>query len=122
MLTNRKIAIVGSREFGNYLQLKREIEGLYIEGDWLVSGGAKGADSMAQRLAKEKGLPIIIFYPNWKGKEGRGAGFLRNKQIVENSDMVLAFYQKGRFQEGGTANTISWCRKLNRPFTEYEEE
>jgi hypothetical protein len=36
--------------------------------------------------------------------------------------MVIAFYQKGRFQQGGTSNTAEWARKLNVPLFEYEEE
>jgi hypothetical protein len=47
---------------------------------------------------------------------------VRNKLIAESSDLVLAFYQKGRFQEGGTANTIKWARELEIPYLEFEEE
>lgn len=124
MLTYNRIAVVGSREFKNYKQLEQEIDERYTEGDWLVSGGALGADSMAQRYAKEKGIPILIIYPRWRvnGVYDAGAGFKRNKEIVENSDIVLAFYQKGRFQQGGTANTASWARKLEVPLIEFEEE
>lgn len=123
MLTYSRIAIVGSREFNDYEQLKSEIDKRYAEGDWLVSGGARGADSMAQRYAKERGIPILVIYPRWRidGVFRPGAGFERNKMIVENSDVVLAFYQKGRFQEGGTANTASWSKKLGVPLFEFEE-
>ena len=124
MLTYNRIAVVGSRKFGNYSQLKKVVESIYKEGDWLVSGGALGADSMAQRYAKEEGIPILIIYPRWHvdGVFIAGAGFNRNGEIVKNSDIVLAFYQKGKYQQGGTANTISWARKLNIPLQEYEEE
>lgn len=124
MLTYNRIAVVGSREFKNYKQLEFEVDEAYKEGDWLVSGGALGADSMAQRYAKERGIPILIIYPRWRvnGQYYAGAGFARNKQIVENSDLVLAFYQKGRFQQGGTANTAKWARELNVPLIEFEED
>src|SRR5690348_13264541 len=105
MLTYKRIAVVGSREFGNYEQLKYEVESRRNAAeDWVVSGGAKGADSMAQRLTKETGGAILIHYPKWHNENGiflRGAGFDRNKKIVESSDVVLAFYQKGRFRQGG---------------------
>lgn len=124
MLTYNRIAVVGSREFTNFEQLEREVKNVFREGDWLVSGGAKGADSMAQRLAKEWGIPILVIYPRWylDGHLDKGAGFKRNKLIVENSDIVLAFYRKGHFQEGGTANTATWARKLNVELKEFEEE
>lgn len=96
--------------------------------DWVISGGALGADSMAQRFVKERGNTILIIYPRWRnnvnGKDiyDPGAGFKRNKKIVEESDVVLAFYRKGHFQEGGTANTVTWARVLEKELHEYEEE
>jgi hypothetical protein len=127
VLTYRRIAVVGSREFKNYKQLSDTLNGFnpetgekFIEkGDWIVSGGALGADSMAQRWAKETGHPILIFYPDWS--ISKGAGFLRNAEIVQNADIVLAFYRKDHFQEGGTSNTAGWARKLNVPLYEFEE-
>jgi hypothetical protein len=120
MITKKRVAVVGSREFKNYAQLNRVLSEYIEYEDELVSGGAVGADSMAQRWAKERGHAIHIYYPRWEN--GRSAGFERNKRIVENADLVLAFYQKGRFQLGGTANTISWAEKLGVPYHEYEEE
>lgn len=120
MLTYRRVAVVGSREFHNYAQLKGVLDEFVAQEDWLISGGALGADSMAQRYAKERGLSILVIYPDWR--IGKGAGFLRNKKIVENSDLVIAFYRKGHFQEGGTKNTASWANKLGVELREYEEE
>lgn len=79
---------------------------------------------MAQRFMKEHGGVISIVYPNWEpdGFYDRGAGFKRNGIIVQRSDIVLAFYQKGRFRQGGTANTASWAEKLDRELVEFEEE
>lgn len=124
-LTHKTIAVVGSREFKNYAQLKNTLESFIGPEDWLVSGGALGADSMAQRWAKENGRTIIIHYPLWNLPDGtydRGAGYKRNKKIVESADLVLAFYQGGRFQQGGTANTATWARQLEVELLEFEEE
>lgn len=128
--------VVGSREFANYQQMSDVLDSVMSGDDIIVSGGAvsdtkcklcnapvkwRSADFMAQRYAKEKGWDILIRYPKYH-RHGRGATFVRNKTIVESSDEVHAFYQKGRFQQGGTANTIEWCRKLGVPYFEYEEE
>ena len=121
MLTYKSIGIVGSREFKNYEQVKHEFLKHANLDDRIISGGAIGVDSMAQRIAKEHGHPILIFYPNY-ARYGRGATFTRNEQIAANSDIILAFYQKGRFQQGGTANTAMWARKLGIELLEFEEE
>lgn len=118
----QRIAIVGSREFKNYEQLKREVLARVENQDTeFASGGATGADSMGQRLAKETGHDIMIYYPKY-AHFGKPATFIRNKLIVQDADIVLAFYQKGRFQVGGTANSAEWARKLNIELVEFEEE
>lgn len=119
MQLERRLGIVGSREFVNYRQLCGYLDQICERGDTLVSGGAVGADSLAQRYAKERGLRILIIYPDYK-HQGRGATFARNRTIVENSDRVYAFYAAGRYQQGGTANTIEWARKLEIPYVEIE--
>lgn len=122
MLTHKRIGVVGSREFKNWSQLDLRVhELLSSEDDEIISGGAAGADSMAQRFAKEYGYDISIKYPKY-WKYGKPATFIRNKAIAENSDIVVAFYQKGRFQQGGTSNTIKWAKELGVPYLEYEED
>ena len=122
MFTHKRIAVVGSREFKNYKQLERIVLETIREGDTITSGGAKtGGDKMAYRFAETHGYDILICFPNWE-RFGKGAGFIRNKRIVQNSDLVLAFYQKGKFQQGGTANTAKHARDLGVELREYEEE
>lgn len=121
MKYGRTIGVVGSRAFKNYAQIERVLKEQLVYGDVLVSGGAVGVDSMAQRYAKENGLEITIIYPDY-GNFGKGATFARNKLISERSDLVFAFYAEGSFQQGGTSNTIKWARELGVPYVEYEEE
>lgn len=120
MILVRRIGVVGSRKFKNWGQLKFVLDKHLKEDDELVSGGAIGVDSMAQRYAKEFGYNIHIYYPKY-ARYGKPATFIRNKDIVENSDLVLAFYAKGAFQKGGTANSAEWARKLGVPLLEVEE-
>ena len=117
---HKNIGVVGSRTFTNYKQMCEEIDKVIKEDDEIVSGGAIGADSMAQRYAKEFGYDFHIKYPKY-GRHGPGATFIRNKLIVEASDIVLAFYSKGSFQKGGTANSAKWARELDVPLIEIEE-
>lgn len=117
----RVIAVVGSRDFTNYQQLKTTLDSIMHPEDEIASGGAKGVDSMAQRYAKDAGHNIHIYYPKY-AQFGPGATFKRNKEIVESADLVLAFYAKGRFQQGGTANSAKWARELGIELREYEED
>lgn len=121
MFTNKQIAVVGSRDFKDYEFLEYTIAGfLDSDEDEFVSGGAIGVDSMAQRFCKENGFDISIKYPKYR-LYGKPATFIRNERIVANSDIVLAFYAKNRFQQGGTANSAEWARKLGKDLYEFEE-
>src|SRR5690554_7493215 len=87
----RKIAVIGSRHFTDYDRLERVLQ------PWLpahiISGGAKGADALAEQLAREHELPITVIKPDWK-QYGRGAGPIRKdrKSTRLNSSHVRISY------------------------------
>ena len=75
----------------------------------LISGGARGADRLAERFADEHNLKKIIHKPDWN-KCGRAAGFMRNAKIIADSDVLVAFWDgKSR----GTKDSIEKARKKN---------
>jgi hypothetical protein len=102
-----KVAIIGSRDFNNYELVKKTMEE-YENVDMIVSGGAKGADTLGEQWAKENNKETLIFKPDWE-KYGRSAGMIRNKDIVKNSDLVIAFWDG---KSKGTKNSIDTCGKL----------
>jgi hypothetical protein len=57
----------------------------------VISGGAKGAETLAEKWAKENNIPIILFRPDWK-KYGRAAGLRLNENSIESCDYCLAFW------------------------------
>lgn len=121
-ITYRRIGVVGSRTFKNYAQLEEIVKGYIIsDDDELVSGGAVGADSMAQRFAKENGYDLNIKYPKYR-VYGPPATFIRNGLIVANSDIVVALYGKGKFRQGGTSNSAEWAERYGKELHEFEEE
>lgn len=103
------VGIVGSRGFTDEAFMEQMVEdAVGIENiDCIVSGGAKGADSLGERLAIKHNIPTIIYKPNWL-KYGKSAGMIRNKEIVEASDVVIAFWDG---ESKGTMNTIQTCMK-----------
>lgn len=88
-----KVIIAGSREFDDYeklcsycdylLQDKTDIE--------IVSGTARGADKLGERYAEERGYPIKRFPADWD-KYGKRAGFIRNEDMAEYADALIAFW------------------------------
>ena len=82
-----KVAVVGSRH------LELDIE-RYIpkEISMLVSGGAKGIDTLAEKYADKNNIPKLIIKPEYE-KYGKSATLRRNKTIVENADIVIAIWE-----------------------------
>ena len=107
-----KIAIVGSRTLDDY-RLVCKYVGFFVFEDIkeIISGGARGADSLAERYAKQFVIPLKVFEAEWD-KYGKSAGFIRNQTIVDNCDMVLAFWDG---VSRGTADTIEKAKKAKKP-------
>lgn len=110
-----KYAIIGSRTFNDYDYLKSCLKDFDISE--IISGGAKGADSMAEKYAIENDIKCTIFLPDWK-LHGRGAGFMRNKLIIDNSNMVIAFWDG---ISKGTKNSIDIANKQNKKIYIFNE-
>lgn len=110
-----KLAVIGGRDFDDKEKLFKILDKNRTIIGAIVSGGAQGADQLAQDWAKERGFPCIIFYPMWHDEHGvydKGAGFRRNWRIVQTADSVLAFWDG---ESKGTANSIKISNELGKP-------
>lgn len=58
-----KLAVIGSRNFEDYELMKSVLMKYSIEE--IVSGGARGADNLAEKSANEYKIKKIIFKPNY---------------------------------------------------------
>ena len=109
-----RLAIVGSRTFDDYdifLQYIEKFLQLHYGNHTVISGGAKGADRLAKIFAQTWEREYIEFPADWN-KYGKQAGFIRNQQIVDAADMILAFWDgKSR----GTKDTIDKARRAKKP-------
>ena len=110
-----KIAIVGSRTFEDYNAMCSFIEEKlatmeFTSIDAVVSGGARGADTLAERYAREQRLQMILFPAEWK-KYGRRAGFIRNVDIIRECDVCFAFWDG---ESHGTQHDIELCEQMNK--------
>lgn len=108
-----KLAVIGSRTFNN-VDLLNEILKQHLDNiSCIISGGANGADSLAENWAKQNNIDTEIYLPDWQ-KYGKQAGYLRNVEIIKNSDQCIAFWDG---KSKGTAHSISLCKKLKKPYT-----
>ena len=106
-----RLAVVGSRSFNDYELLSQVLGSVKTTICSIVSGGAKGADSLAAKYALEHSIPLHEILPDWD-KLGRKAGFVRNREIVASADALIAFWNMG---SKGTAHTIQLARDANIP-------
>lgn len=107
-----KLAVVGSRTFSDYDLLKSKLNEIQTASGKITqinSGGAFGADRLAERYAVEYSIPTRIFLPDWN-KYGKRAGPLRNEEIIKCSDKVVAFWDG---KSPGTLSSINLAKKYN---------
>jgi len=117
-LDGKKVAVIGSRSFSDREKLYSVLTKNKPKIKLIVSGGARGADTLATQWASDYGVPYLVFPALWRDPEtlafDRGAGFRRNRLIVEYADHVIAFWDG---VSGGTQNSIDIAKELNKPVT-----
>ncbi len=91
-----KVIIAGSRSFGDYNRLCDTCDSILgrLSGEYkivVLSGGAKGSDTMGEQYAKERGYIVKRFPPDWN-QYGKAAGPIRNKDMADNADILIAFW------------------------------
>lgn len=107
-----KLAIVGSRTFNDFDCLDKHIHNFFniSEISLIISGGAKGADTLAEKFAKKHNISTEIYKPEWD-KFGKRAGFIRNREIVISCDKLVAFWDgKSR----GTEHSINLAEEFKK--------
>lgn len=100
-----RVLVCGGRDFSDWSRLVDVLDDLHANRDFttLIEGGAKGADTMAYSWAGANKVEVLTFPADWE-RHGRGAGPIRNRQMLEEGrpDLVVAF-PGGR----GTASMVS---------------
>ena len=81
--------------------------------DLIITGGAKGVDSLAERYADENGISKLVLRPQYK-RFGKGAPLVRNEKMVEIADSVLAIWNG---TSRGTLFTVEKAKSLGKEVT-----
>ena len=103
-----KVVICGARDWDDEEMIRARMKKL--PGDSvIITGGASGADTIADAIAKKFMFSRIVCNANWE-RYGRAAGPIRNREMLEmGPDLVIAF--KGK-KSKGTQNTITQAKKM----------
>lgn len=107
MLRVFRLVVAGSRSFSDYDRLAADLDrllALRLPAVEIVCGGCPaGADALAVRYARERGLALRVFPAAWRSF-GRAAGPLRNEQMAQYGDALVAYW------DGRSAGTASMVR------------
>lgn len=81
----------------------------------MITGGSTSIDKFAERYADERSIPKLILKPDYE-KYGKRAPLVRNKEIIDLADMLLAFWDgKSRW----TKSAIDYAKRVNIPLNIY---
>lgn len=118
-MTTLKIIIAGSRSITDYAILLQALqEGINAEvitrahNYEIVSGGARGVDTLARKYAQEYGYVLTEMKPQYKGANDRGAPIRRNIDIANYGDILIAVWDG---ISSGTKHIIEYMQKLGKP-------
>lgn len=105
------LSVIGSRTFNNYQLLEEEILYHQLNIGKIISGGAKGADTLAEIFAKKHDIETLILKPEWN-LYGKSAGYKRNVDIINKCDICIAFWDG---ESKGTKHSIDIANNLKKP-------
>ena len=92
-----KVIVAGGRDFGDY---------------GLLCQTCRGADTLGERYAQERGYAVERFPADWE-HAGKSAGFIRNRQMADVADALIAFWDR---HSRGTAHMIDQARQKSLPY------
>ena len=108
-----KTIVAGSRDYQDYNHVKQQLD--YFRKTHvvteIVSGGARGVDTLGERYGLEYEIAIKVFNADWN-KHGRAAGPIRNAQMGDYADQLVAVWDG---KSKGTKNMIDYMNKLKKP-------
>jgi len=108
-----RLIVFGGRDFNDYELMERTLNNLLVnyepEQVIIVSGRARGADSLGERYAEEYGLRVESYPADWGGY-GRGAGYIRNEEMAQVGDAAVGFWDG---KSKGTAHMIGMVKRYH---------
>lgn len=88
-----RILVTGGRDFNDRGLLQSTLDELHDNHCFtlLIHGNARGADRLAGKWAKDRGINVLSCSADWE-RHGRAAGPIRNRRMLrEGPDLVVSF-------------------------------
>jgi hypothetical protein len=105
-----RIIIAGSRDFNDQKTVDEAVDKfinqLPCSKIQIISGGARGADRLGENYARARHYELKIFPARWD-RYGKRAGYIRNEEMAENADALIAFWDG---KSPGTKHMIDIAR------------
>lgn len=86
-----KTIVAGSRSIKRYLHVIDAVRTAPWKITEIVSGGAPGVDRLGERYAKEHEIKLTVMPADWE-KYGRRAGHVRNREMAEYAEALVAVW------------------------------
>ena len=109
-----KLLIVGSRSITDF-DLSEYVPS---QTDLIISGGAKGVDTLAEEFADQHQISKLILRPKYH-LYGKAAPIKRNEQMVDLADEILIIWDG---ISRGAQHTLKFVQKKNKPITLIEKK
>lgn len=111
-----KIIIAGGRDFNNYYILEKVLNSFKGFIDEVISGDARGADELGARWATYNNIHVNHFPADWD-YYGHAAGFIRNIEMADNADALIAFWDS---KSKGTEHMIKTMQLKKKPYRVFD--
>jgi len=102
-----KTIVAGSRNCTDVEIVRRAMNTCPFKITEVVSGCARGVDTIGEQLAERKGVPVKRFPANWD-RDGKSAGYLRNAEMAEYAEALVAVWDG---QSRGTKHMIDLAKR-----------
>ena len=108
-----RVIIAGSRSIGDYELVEQAVADSGFNITEVVSGKAIGVDTLGEIWANEHGVPIKPFPANWAKYGRRQAGKIRNQQMADYADALIAVIKN---HSSGSSDMLKRIQDANKPF------
>jgi len=109
-----RILICGDRNWTDRRSIESYLSCHAPELTTVIHGGAKGADSIAGEIAEKMGMEVEVFPADWK-RYGRGAGPIRNRQMLDAHVDLVVWFHLDIESSKGTRNMVTQAMKAGIP-------
>ena len=111
-----KVIIAGGRDFTDTQYAADSLVKLVEENKLpdtftVISGNARSADKVGEYLAELWDLPLKIYQADWN-QHGKSAGYIRNNQMADVADVLVAFWDS---KSRGTMHMINTMKQQHKP-------